>query len=957
MPIKKLIPSDYTLSSTNTNYISITNPQNMYHDTSWTEDFATIKGRNSNTAYYCFIHGFDFSDIPSNATINSFTIKIKAYETQNSTSSTYRIRLSSATNSSSAISGTTVSTSLSTTVQTLTIPTGSLTWQQIVGYGSNFSIEVPIRRSSSSTPYIYVYGAEIEVDYSVPTNVYFFNYCNNISFSDIQINNTSVSDLSSVTITYYSGSTVTITIRTTAPLSSWSLGVLGTVNNARIENEVVLSEDPINASTYYYTVNDLSNDLYFVLFEPSYLTTIDLNTGVTFEVGWAGFHGWYTDTPGKYAFISGYGYPVKLFNIYNYSESIFLVDNDVRTTYSALTTPDSIIMDEDHTIIAFYPVTVTMQNNIQSMPDPAVHTHATDSPYHYCEETSSGSNVWRFIPGSDVVVEWRGDITDYSLEDNGVSVKYSPNCDFDSTQGTYYIRNIQINHTVEFGSSVQLTFISLKKGIKFMDPNNLQFDYYYVTVPLNSTYTVRIKKSNQFDLESDYYITSRVTSTEAFHHYTTSEISSDSSKYYFDITATADITFYAAPKYLITCRYSPEVTINPNKGSLYAGENFVTTITSTGTLSELLADTSFSATDNGEDIKSSIVMSSRTSGIYTIKNIISNHLIELKRLNVQKPFYVKINGEWISAVKVYTKINGTWTPSEDLSLYKKQNGSWTRTYETTDIFNQDSLYSYGGNTQSLIGSGSGSSLESGSGSESGSGGGDLPSDYQEQIEYIGGDDIILAIPKYYPNAVKIGNKWYHAVVIGDQVWLTSNLAYSDNSLTSHYFFNRPSLTMPGICYYDHESIEYIDNLLQQQDLHVSSRLDYALLYYYIRNNNLYVKDIASTSYWQQSSIPNSPGYNQSENNSLGLNLMPYNFIRKYTDGPFFVGADQNSSFWLSNSNEIISISYNSISPEDWEPNIINIGTYYIPIRLVSDKSPVEFSNWYYRTYGTYNHQV
>lgn len=169
MPTIKLVPSAYTNSSTNTSYISVTNPSNMYHDTSHTANYATIKGRNSNSTYYCLVHGFDFTQVPNGAIVNSFTVRIKAYESNCSTSSSYRIRLASSPSNSNDISGTTVGTSLSTSTQTLTIPTGNLDWATIKSYGSDFSVDIPIRRSGSGTPYIYVYGIEIEVDYTEPT--------------------------------------------------------------------------------------------------------------------------------------------------------------------------------------------------------------------------------------------------------------------------------------------------------------------------------------------------------------------------------------------------------------------------------------------------------------------------------------------------------------------------------------------------------------------------------------------------------------------------------------------------------------------------------------------------------------------------------------------------------------------------------------------------------------------
>ena len=42
-----------------------------------------------NFYFVVFINGFNFDDIPSDAVINSFTIKLKAYESGLSTSYTY----------------------------------------------------------------------------------------------------------------------------------------------------------------------------------------------------------------------------------------------------------------------------------------------------------------------------------------------------------------------------------------------------------------------------------------------------------------------------------------------------------------------------------------------------------------------------------------------------------------------------------------------------------------------------------------------------------------------------------------------------------------------------------------------------------------------------------------------------------------------------------------------------
>ena len=170
MATVKLVPSTYFRS--NTNYVTVTNDSNMYYDTSHTTNYATLRGRNRNssTAYYAFIGGFNFDAVPSNATVNSFTVRIRCYRSSNQrTGSNFYMRLTYAHTSGSVISNTTTSTNIGTTASTITIPTGSLTWTQMSGYGDDFSIEVPLASNSGSYPYVYVYGAEIEVDYTAET--------------------------------------------------------------------------------------------------------------------------------------------------------------------------------------------------------------------------------------------------------------------------------------------------------------------------------------------------------------------------------------------------------------------------------------------------------------------------------------------------------------------------------------------------------------------------------------------------------------------------------------------------------------------------------------------------------------------------------------------------------------------------------------------------------------------
>lgn len=176
MAIMRLIPSSYGRS--NTNYVTVTNPTYMYNNTDDTSNYATLRGRagrSSNSTYYAFINGFNFDDVPEEAVVTDFRVLIKAY--RNSYMATgntnYRIKLASQASNSYTIGNTTLSDDITTSSSGVVyeIPTGSLTWSQVVEYGSNFSIDVPLRNSSTSSsnyPYIYVYGAEIEVTYTLP---------------------------------------------------------------------------------------------------------------------------------------------------------------------------------------------------------------------------------------------------------------------------------------------------------------------------------------------------------------------------------------------------------------------------------------------------------------------------------------------------------------------------------------------------------------------------------------------------------------------------------------------------------------------------------------------------------------------------------------------------------------------------------------------------------------------
>lgn len=162
MPTIRLVPSTYYLSSSS--YLSVSNAANMYTNTD-DNDYATVtNSRTSTTSYYIYLRGFNFDDIPSAAVVSSFTIKLKARESGVSTSDSYKPYLA---NGTSAINGS--CDVITTTATTHTFSGLSADWEDIKGYGDNFGIRINCRRASrNTTGYMYIYGAEIEVTYTVP---------------------------------------------------------------------------------------------------------------------------------------------------------------------------------------------------------------------------------------------------------------------------------------------------------------------------------------------------------------------------------------------------------------------------------------------------------------------------------------------------------------------------------------------------------------------------------------------------------------------------------------------------------------------------------------------------------------------------------------------------------------------------------------------------------------------
>ena len=74
MATATLIPSSYYVSSS---ALSLSDEENMYTPVSSTT-YGTVTNTNKSTSYYYFyLRGFNISDIPQNAQVSSFTVKIR----------------------------------------------------------------------------------------------------------------------------------------------------------------------------------------------------------------------------------------------------------------------------------------------------------------------------------------------------------------------------------------------------------------------------------------------------------------------------------------------------------------------------------------------------------------------------------------------------------------------------------------------------------------------------------------------------------------------------------------------------------------------------------------------------------------------------------------------------------------------------------------------------------------
>lgn len=159
----RLIPS-VLYNAAGSSYLTVSNGSNAYTNTDSTT-YATVNNvYASTTNRYVYLQGFNFSDVPSGAIINSFSIKLKASESGGTTSSSYRPVLCKGTSTYSNAYCDAITTSA--TVHTFSFTQDYATFADD---GDDFGIRINCRRGSRNTAASFqIYGAEIEVNYTIP---------------------------------------------------------------------------------------------------------------------------------------------------------------------------------------------------------------------------------------------------------------------------------------------------------------------------------------------------------------------------------------------------------------------------------------------------------------------------------------------------------------------------------------------------------------------------------------------------------------------------------------------------------------------------------------------------------------------------------------------------------------------------------------------------------------------
>lgn len=260
--------------------------------------------------------------------------------------------------------------------------------------------------------------------------------------------------------------------------------------------------------------------------------------------------------------------------------------------------------------------------------------------------------------------------------------------------------------------------------------------------------------------------------------------------------------------------------------------------------------------------------------------------------------------------------------------------------------------------------------------------------------YVDTNDVKSTDQTYFPKAVQdYEGHWYDAVIIGDQVWMVQNLQTKYlpngtaitgiegyNATTPDYVSDSPR----WFCYV-YDSYDYINRYgllynwyaamngsttegargIAPSGWHIPTKTEFDTLLAYLRTKDIYInsngisKALASQYYWFSGASSNFIGTNTYLNNMSGWSGTPGG--RKSSDLASSTNyVTYNGYWWTSTPSDTsgkavsFTIVYSTVNPS-YQSNRPVVD--YRSVRCICDKTPLQFREWYYHTYGTTQHTL
>ena len=632
-----ILPSSYTLS--NTQYLSISNPSNMYTrvDQGAYENYATLThNRASTSTYYLYLTGFDFSSvtIPSNATVTGFSVRIKASGSGLNTNSSYRMSLY---NGTSAISNTTVTSSITATTTTFTFPNGNLTWDSLKQL-TDFRIRVPIRRLSSNvSASINIYGAEVNVMYTLPGHT--------ITLS------TEANDISAIGYdgsTWQNSTTVDDGGYFQILISGNLNNIVVTDNNVDVTSSLVYHDDDGEKiyDQYNYNKYDVHEDHDIVVSHSSSQTTYTVTATTSdssFSIETTPLNG-----------IVGTGRGCMVYIESSDFTNLHVTDNNIDVTSSLIYVPEEVTSGDTYPAYYYFNILNVQTNHT------VVVSRLNSSSYNVSFLNSSSGvttepSITTSVPSGEsqeIIFNGISNLNNVEITDNNVDI--TSNLVYNAA-GTKTISLIPA--TVDEYSGTLDSYYTLYNGLADSTSDTQARLYFDEATSIYVIYGFNVPKipSNATNISVSCVLKG---------HYNGWYVNVRKAQLYCGNTAKGS-----------------SINLQSSNVSAQTMSN-----TGTWTASELSnlklrldGNTTQTAASNfiglyGADITITYTISSGYY-TYTISNIAANHTIEISDLN---RLYLKSNGSWLQTTKVYKKSNNAWVEQSDYSSLFSNNDIWIK---------------------------------------------------------------------------------------------------------------------------------------------------------------------------------------------------------------------------------------------------------------------------------------